>query len=174
MTALPTAEAREAPGSAGRAAAGRDASDRGSGGRTASARSSSRRPHGSAGYLGEPPAAGPIRTGDLGRLDDEGRLFVVDRREDRIVRGGENVSPAEVEAVLLAQPAIAEAAVVARRDEVLGQVPVAAIVVRPDAADPGDDAILLACRASLAGFKVPAAIVAARCAAADVRRQAPP
>ena len=75
------------------------------------------------------------------------------------MRGGENISPAEVEAVLLAQPSIADAAVVARRDEVLGQVPVAAIVVRPDAADPGDDAILLACRASLAGFKVPAAIV---------------
>ena len=44
------------------------------------------------------------------------------------------------------QPSIADAAVVARRDEALGQVPVAAIVVRPDAADPGDDAILLACR----------------------------
>ena len=52
------------------------------------------------GYVGETPAVGPIRTGDLGRLDDEGRLYVVDRRTDRIVRGGENVSPAEVEAVL--------------------------------------------------------------------------
>ena len=97
-------------------------------------------------------------TGDLGRLDDKGRLYVIDRRTDRIVRGGENISPAEVEAVLLAQPSIADAAVVARRDEALGQVPVAAIVVRPDAADPGDDAISCACRRSLAGFKVPAAI----------------
>ena len=75
------------------------------------------------------------------------------------MRGGENVSPAEVEAVLLAQPAIAEAAVVARRDERLGQVPVAAIVLRTGAADPGDDAILAACRASLAAFKVPVAMV---------------
>ena len=84
---------------------------------------------------------------------------MVDRRADLIVRGGENIAPAEVEAALLAQPAIADAAVVARRDEAFGQVPVAAIVLRPDVPDPGDEAILRACRSSLAGFKVPAAIV---------------
>ncbi|HEY4190957.1 MAG TPA: AMP-binding protein, partial [Candidatus Limnocylindrales bacterium] len=63
------------------------------------------------GYLDDMPAEGPIRTGDMGRLDEAGRLFVVDRRVDLIVRGGENVSPAEVEAVLTAQPAIGDAAV---------------------------------------------------------------
>ena len=66
-----------------------------------------------AGYIGEAPSEGPIRTGDLGRLDDTGRLTVVDRRTDRIVRGGENVSPAEVEALLTSLPWIEDAAVVA-------------------------------------------------------------
>ena len=173
VTALPTAEAREAPGSAGRALPGVTLSIEEPDGDgvgeivvTTPARFS--------GYVGETAAVGPIRTGDLGRLDDEGRLYVVDRRTDRIVRGGENVSPAEVEAVLLAQPSIADAAVVARRDEALGQVPVAAIVVRPDAADPGDDAILLACRAVARRVQGPGRHRPARRAAADVRRQAPP
>ena len=158
VTALATAEAGEAPSSAGRPLPGvtveietPDADGVGEIVVTTPARF--------AGYMGEPTSDGPIRTGDLGRLDDEGRLYVVDRRTDRIVRGGENVSPAEVEAVLTAHPAIGDAAVVARRDEVLGQVPVAAIVLGRDVADPGDEAILGACRTSLAGFKVPAAIV---------------
>ncbi len=110
------------------------------------------------GYLGEAPAAPdePFRTGDLGRLDDDGRLVVVDRRTDRIVRGGENIDPGEVEAVLEAHPAIATAAVVGRPDETWGQVPVAAVVLADGATDPGDDALATHARASLAGFKVPA------------------
>ena len=115
------------------------------------------------GYLGEPgapaPIDAPVRTGDLGRLDADGRLFVVDRRVDRIVRGGENVSPVEVEAVLCEHPAIDAAAVVARPDTALGQVPVAAVVLRSGAPDPGDDALAAHARASLAGFKVPARFV---------------
>ena len=158
VTALPTTEARAVPSSAGRPLPGVtieiDSPDADGVGEILVAT-----PARFAGYVGEVAADGPIRTGDLGRLDEEGRLYVVDRRTDRIVRGGENISPAEVEAVLVAQPAIADAAVVARRDDVLGQVPVAAIVRREGAADPGDDAILRACRDSLAGFKVPVAIV---------------
>ena len=127
-----------------------------------------------AGYLGEPPSDGPIRTGDLGRLDDAGRLTRRrSSRADRIVRGGENIAPAEVEAVLLAQPAIAEAAVVARRDERVGPGPGRRDRPAPGRVDPGDDAILRACRSSLAGFKVPAAIVRLDALAADARRQAP-
>jgi len=80
-------------------------------------------------------------------------------RTDRIVRGGENIAPAEVEAVLLEHPAVAEAAVVARPDPVWGQVPAAAVVLEAGAADPGDDALAAHCRGSLAGFKVPVAIV---------------
>ena len=102
-------------------------------------------------------ADGWLRTGDLGRLDDEGRLTVVDRRTDRIVRGGENVSPAEVEAVLLRHPAIQDAAVVGRPDPVYGQVPVAVVVVRPGTVDPSDDALAAYCRQELARFKVPVA-----------------
>jgi o-succinylbenzoate---CoA ligase len=113
------------------------------------------------GYAGEPPRTPgqPFRTGDLGRLDDAGRLVVVDRRTDRIVRGGENIAPAEVEAVLMEHPAVEEAVVVARADAALGHVPVAAIVLRGGRPDPGDPALASHVRASLAGFKVPAAFV---------------
>jgi pimeloyl-ACP methyl ester carboxylesterase len=111
------------------------------------------------GYLGEAGPAAPatdrVRTGDLGRLDSDGGLFVLDRRLDRIVRGGENISPAEVEAVLLAHPAIADAAVVGRPDPLWGHVPAAAIVLAEGAADPGDEVLAAYARASLAGFKVP-------------------
>jgi O-succinylbenzoic acid--CoA ligase len=119
-----------------------------------------------AGYLDDPAATaaafsddGWLRTGDLGRLDTDGRLTVLDRRTDRIVRGGENISPAEVEGVLLGHPAIAEAVVVARRDPTFGQVPVAAIVLRGDHPDPGDEALVRLCRERLAGFKVPVAFI---------------
>ena len=115
----------------------------------------------------------PVRTGDLGRLDAAGRLVVVDRRTDRIVRGGENIDPTEVETVLERHPAVAEAAVVGRPDDAWGHVPVAAIVLRPRATDPGDAALPRMPARSLAGFKVPAAWIAARRPAADVLRQAP-
>jgi pimeloyl-ACP methyl ester carboxylesterase len=115
-------------------------------------------------YLGDATATaaiftpdGWLRTGDLGSLDTAGYLTVLDRRTDRIVRGGENISPAEVEEVLLAHPAIADAAVVARRDPVFGHVPIAAIVVPGE--DPGDVALTAFARARLAGFKVPVAFV---------------
>jgi O-succinylbenzoic acid--CoA ligase len=160
VTALMVGEAAAAPASAGRplpgvqlAIAEPDASGVGEivvGG-----------PSAFLGYLGEPPraAGAPFSTGDLGRLDEAGRLTVVDRRLDRIVRGGENIAPAEVEAVLTAHPAVVDAGVVARRDEALGHVAVAAIVLRDGALDPGDAALAAHCRASLAGFKVPATFV---------------
>ena len=97
-----------------------------------------------------------MRTGDLGRLDGDGALFVLDRRLDRIVRGGENIAPGEVEAVLLAHPAVVDAAVVGLADPLWGHVPAAAIVLADGAADPGDEALAAHCRAALAGFKVPA------------------
>ncbi len=78
--------------------------------------------------------------------------------------------------MLIAHPTITDAAVVARPDPALGQVPVAAIVLREGATDPGDEALLRACRASLAGFKVPAAIVRLdalpRTAGGKLRREA--
>ncbi len=165
VTAATTPEAAGEPASAGRALPGVQIriampDDDGIGGIEA------RGPTLFSGYLGDPVGSdealtedGWLRTGDLGRLDAEGRLFVFDRRSDRILRGGENIAPAEVEAVLSGHPAIAEAAVVARRDPVYGQVPIAAVVIRPGATDPGDDGLLAWCREHLARFKLPEAFI---------------
>ena len=71
------------------------------------------------------------------------------------MRGGENISPAEVEAVLRDHPAIEGAAVVARPDPVFGHVPVAIIVLRRGVQDPGDDDLTSFCVQRLARFKVP-------------------
>ena len=73
------------------------------------------------------------------------------------MRGGENVSPAEVEAVLLDHPAIADAAVVGRPDTAFGHVPVALVVLRPGASDPTDDDLARFCRERLSRHKVPVA-----------------
>lgn len=163
-TALPTDEALDHPESAGRALPGvqlridePDSDGIGEIVVTTPARFS--------GYLGGEPqqATDPVRTGDLGRLDGDGRLVVVDRRLDRIVRGGVNIAPAEVEAVLTAHPAIADAAVVGLQDSLWGHVPVAAIVLRnramdsDGARDPSDAELVAHVRASLAASKVPTA-----------------
>jgi pimeloyl-ACP methyl ester carboxylesterase len=160
VTALPTAEARLAPSSAGRPLPGVgvtiDSPDSEGIGEIVV-----RSPAGFSGSVGERPRdpGAPIHTGDLGRLDEAGRLVVIDRRTDRIVRGGENVSPVEVEAALLAHPALADAAVVAVPDPLWGQVPMAAVVLRPGAIDPGEAGLTAHCRSLLAGFKVPAAFL---------------
>jgi O-succinylbenzoic acid--CoA ligase len=101
---------------------------------------------------------GWLRTGDLGRRDRRGRLVVEARRVDLILSGGENIYPAEVEAVLLSHAAVAEAAVVAAQSEEWGQVPVAFVVQR--GAPMGAAALELWCRERLAGFKVPRQFVA--------------
>ncbi|HEY4027992.1 MAG TPA: AMP-binding protein [Candidatus Dormibacteraeota bacterium] len=96
------------------------------------------------------PADGRFRTGDLGRLDGE-VLSVLGRRDGTIITGGENVRPEEVEAVLRAHPAVADAAVAGRPDDVWGEV-VSAWVVSAGASGPELDAW---CRERLAPFKVP-------------------
>ncbi|MHB8891736.1 MAG: alpha/beta fold hydrolase [Candidatus Limnocylindrales bacterium] len=156
-TALPTAEALDHPGSAGRPLPGVRVTidEPGADGVGEIVVESTAR---FSGYLGDGaavPAIKRVRTGDLGRLDNDGRLFVADRRLDRIVRGGENIAPAEVEAVLLGHCAIADAAVVGLPDPLWGHVPVAAIVLADGAPNPGDKALAAHVRASLAGFKVP-------------------
>lgn len=75
---------------------------------------------------------GWFHTGDIGRIDDEGFLYVLDRRSDLIVSGGENVYPAEVESAVMSLDGIVETAVVGRDDERWGQVPVAFVVVRSE------------------------------------------
>jgi O-succinylbenzoic acid--CoA ligase len=112
------------------------------------------------GYLDRPEetaralAGGWLHTGDIGTLDRHGRLRVLDRREDLIVSGGENVYPAEVEAALLAHPGVREAAVIARADPTWGQQVHAVVSLAPGAAL--DAAALDAwLRPRLAGFKRP-------------------
>jgi len=111
-----------------------------------------RRPEASAAAL----RGGWLHTGDLGRLDEEGRLIVLDRRSDLIVSGGENVYPAEVEAALLAHPDVAEAGVAGVDDMEWGARPAAWVVLQPGA-DPDTESLRSHCRERLAGYKVPVA-----------------
>ena len=71
---------------------------------------------------------GWLHTGDIGYLDEEGFLYVLDRRSDLIISGGENIYPAQIEEVLLSHPAVAEAGVVGMTDDKWGQVPAAFVV----------------------------------------------
>jgi O-succinylbenzoic acid--CoA ligase len=114
-----------------------------------------------AGYWNRPDATerafadGWFRTGDFGTLDEEGYLHVLDRRDDLIVTGGENVYPAEVEGVLLAHPCVAEAAVIGESDAEWGQR-VVAVVRLAEGVDPSvADQLQEHCRSSLAAYKVP-------------------
>ncbi|HEY2141648.1 MAG TPA: AMP-binding protein [Solirubrobacteraceae bacterium] len=97
---------------------------------------------------------GWLHTGDLGVLDESGRLWVTGRKVETIVSGGENVSPAEVEAVLEDHPHVLEAAVVGRTDEQWGEAVVAIVVGRPEC-DPDRELLRAHCAAALAPYKVP-------------------
>ena len=99
-------------------------------------------------------ADGWLHTGDLGRIDEEGFLYVEDRIDDMIVSGGENVVPAEVEQVLLRHPDVADAAVVGREDPEWQQA-VTAVVVLVDGSAATPDELRRHCAGELAGFKVP-------------------
>ena len=103
---------------------------------------------------GRADADGWLHTGDLGRIDEEGFLYVEDRIDDMIVSGGENVVPAEVEQVLLRHPEVADAAVVGREDPEWQQA-VTAIVVLEDGSAVTPDELRRHCADALAGFKVP-------------------
>ncbi len=94
-------------------------------------------------------------TGDLGYLDEEGFLFLVDRSKDMIVSGGENVYSTEVEEILYRHPAVLEAAVFAVPDEKWGEAVCAAVHLRPGTQGVGAEDLVSFCRGSLAGYKVP-------------------
>jgi o-succinylbenzoate---CoA ligase len=102
-------------------------------------------------------ADGWLHTGDLGRFDDRDRLEIIGRKSDTIVTGGENVAPAEVEAVLLEHPAIADAAVHPRLDPEWGEAVIATVVLRDGLAVTPDE-LKAHCAARLAAFKVPKAV----------------
>ena len=97
---------------------------------------------------------GWLHTGDLGALDAHGRLTITGRKADTIVSGGENVAPAEVEAVLLEHPAVADAAVHARAHPEWGEAVVATVVLRPGATLNGDT-LRAYCASRIAHYKVP-------------------
>jgi O-succinylbenzoic acid--CoA ligase len=101
---------------------------------------------------------GWLHTGDLGALDDRGRLSIEGRKADTIVSGGENVAPVEVEAILLEHPAVADAAVLGRPDPEWGEAVVARVVLRPGttlAAGSASEELRQHCASLLAPFKVP-------------------
>jgi acyl-CoA synthetase (AMP-forming)/AMP-acid ligase II len=112
-------------------------------------------------YLDDPAATaraidadGWLRTGDLGRLDDEGFLTLVDRANDTIVRGGFNVYPAEVEGALARHPAVLEAAVAGKPHPVLGEDVVAWVVLREGATATADE-LKASCRPLISDYKCP-------------------
>lgn len=112
------------------------------------------------GYYSDPAATalalrdGWLHTGDIGYLDEDGDLFILQRREDLIVSGGENIYPAEVEAVLRQHPDVAEAVVFGARDPSWGQAVAAVVELRAGRSASTDDIIAFA-RRRLAGYKIP-------------------
>ncbi|WP_303965682.1 o-succinylbenzoate--CoA ligase [Sporosarcina ureae] len=113
-------------------------------------------PHVTPGYIGSQRTRnaltedGWLATGDAGYLDEEGYLFIVDRRADLIISGGENIYPAEIENVLLAHPAIREAGVCGKEDTEWGQVPVAFIV-----GSVNEEELVEFCSKRVARYKLP-------------------
>jgi long-chain acyl-CoA synthetase len=112
------------------------------------------------GYHNRPDATaetlrnGWLHTGDIGYLDEEGWLFIVDRKKDMIIRGGENIYPAELEEVLYRHPAVAEAAVVGLPDPVYGER-VVAFVVKKKGQEAGAAEIIAFMKKNVTSFKCP-------------------
>jgi len=115
------------------------------------------------GYLGNPEATaesftdGWFHTGDLGYVDSDGFFFIVDRIKELVIRGGYNVYPREVEEVLYAHPAVAEAAVIGVPDDRLGQEVKAVVALKPDHSV--TEAELIAhCEKHVAAYKYPRSV----------------
>jgi O-succinylbenzoic acid--CoA ligase len=117
-------------------------------------------PNVTTGYLYRPEATkeklrnGWLYTGDIGYMDEEGFLYVLDRRSDLIISGGENVYPAEIEAVLLSHPVVGDAGVIGMEDPVWGQVPIA-FIVPAEGSSPTAAELQQYCLQRLAKYKVP-------------------
>jgi 3-(methylthio)propionyl---CoA ligase len=108
---------------------------------------------------GEAFAGGWFHTGDLGVMHPDGYVEIKDRSKDIIISGGENISSIEVEDVLYRHPQVMEAAVVARPDDTWGETPCAFVTLKPDAEAVSAAEIIAFCRANLAHFKAPKAVV---------------
>jgi acyl-CoA synthetase (AMP-forming)/AMP-acid ligase II len=116
------------------------------------------------GYWNDPQATaetlrgGWLHSGDLGRIDDEGRLRMAGRAKEMFIRGGYNVYPLEVEAVLAAHPAVSQVAVVPRPDPVVGEIGVAVVVPVDPERPPSLDELRAHGRATLSSYKLPEAV----------------
>src|SRR5690606_21926180 len=115
------------------------------------------------GYWNRPDATaetfsgGWVRTGDLARIDEEGFVYIVDRAKDMVIRGGENVYCAEVEAAIFEHPAVDDAAVIGIPDEELGEQVGAVVRLKPGATATAEE-LQEFLRGRLAAFKVPTKI----------------
>ncbi len=98
---------------------------------------------------------GWLHTGDIGRLDEDGDLFLAGRSKDIIIRGGANVYPEEVESILLEHPAVADCVVVGVPNDLLGEEVVALIVLRAGASAEALEELAAFCRKNLSAYKVP-------------------
>ncbi|MBL8386240.1 MAG: AMP-binding protein [Burkholderiales bacterium] len=119
-----------------------------------------RGPNVTPGYYGLPEVNretfrnGWFHTGDVGREDEDGFLYLLDRKKDMIVTGGENVYSSEVEAALVTHPGVAEAAVIAVPDDTYGEAVFAVVAARPGAAL-AEAELIAHCRGRIGGYKIP-------------------
>lgn len=102
--------------------------------------------------------SGWFHTGDMGRIDEEGYLWILDRKKDMIISGGENIYPAEVEEVIMGHPAVADAGVVGMHDPKWGEAPLALVVVKPGG-ELGERELIDWARERLAGYKTPKKVI---------------
>jgi len=98
---------------------------------------------------------GWLYTGDLARKDEDGFIYIVDRKKDMLISGGENVYPAEVELALFQHEAIAETAVIGVPDDKWGEVPAAFVVLEKGTVKPTPDDLIQFCRSRIAKYKIP-------------------
>ena len=97
---------------------------------------------------------GWLRTGDMGRLDDDNFLYIVERKKDLIIRGGFNIYPRDVEEALYAFPGVAEAAVIGMPDALMGEEVIAFVVLKPGQSATAGEVIAF-CQGRLAKYKCP-------------------
>lgn len=101
---------------------------------------------------------GWLKTGDLGKIDDEGYIYIVDRKKDLIISKGINIYPREIEEVLYHHPSIKAAAVIGIKDEKSGEVPVAYVELDPEKETMTESGIKIYLKQHLANFKIPKSI----------------
>ncbi len=97
---------------------------------------------------------GWLYTGDMGYLDEDGHLYIVERKKDLIIRGGFNIYPKDIEEVLYMHHEVAEAAVVAKPDELMGEEVLAYVVLKPNGRATAED-LIAHCQSHLAKYKCP-------------------